>query len=237
MSICLKCKKNLEKYQKKFCSISCQNLFYNEKRKLDRIQDYNQSPNQCQNCQKNLPYDKRNNKYCSRSCSAKVNNKIPNRKHGPSKSSKSNRLWYSKVDFITCKITGRVYCNRNSKGNYRKKSPYIKTKKEKYYNEAAFKFNVYNYPNEFDLDLLLKFGWYSTPGSRNGIKNSKGISRDHTVSIQEGFEKGYDPKILSHPANCRLVQHKDNSKKWKRSDMSYAELKQKIKNWNKRYKI
>ena len=54
-------------------------------------------------------------------------------------------------------------------------------------------------------------------------------------SISDGFKLGIDPKIISHPANCQLLKHTDNSKKWKKSSLNIEELKNKIVIWNKKY--
>lgn len=37
------------------------------------------------------------------------------------------------------------------------------------------------------------------------------------LSVKDGFERGIDPKIISHPANCRLMIHTDNISKNKKS--------------------
>lgn len=43
--------------------------------------EYNANPKKCNNCGNNLPYSQRKGKYCTRSCSAKMNNKLfPKRK-------------------------------------------------------------------------------------------------------------------------------------------------------------
>ena len=39
------------------------------------VDDYLINPNKCSQCDDNLPYDKRNNKYCGSSCAATFNNK------------------------------------------------------------------------------------------------------------------------------------------------------------------
>jgi len=41
-----------------------------------RIAEYNKAPNLCKNCKEPHSYEKRNNKFCSRSCSATYHNKI-----------------------------------------------------------------------------------------------------------------------------------------------------------------
>lgn len=41
----------------------------------ERLLQYDSNPTTCSNCQKELPYKKRKNKFCSKSCSASYNNK------------------------------------------------------------------------------------------------------------------------------------------------------------------
>jgi hypothetical protein len=219
---------------KKYCNQSCQVSHRNKLVKEKRISVYNQSPNYCKHCNISLPFDKRSNTYCSHVCSATATNKIsPDWKRGPEKSSYP----YSSVKFITCPHTGKVYCNKNSKGFVRKKSPYVLDDKEIYYQIAKFSFNVYNFPEEFDLHLIELFGWYTCPGRKrkNMKKNTLGVSRDHIISIAEGFQNNYDPKHISHPANCRLVTHIENKNKGTNSLISYNELLERINSWDKKY--
>lgn len=42
--------------------------------KQRRIDSYNEAPNLCMQCKSPLPYDKKHNKFCSKSCSASFNN-------------------------------------------------------------------------------------------------------------------------------------------------------------------
>ena len=64
-----------------------------------------------------------------------------------------------------------------------------------------------------------------------------GVSRDHIYSVNEGFKNKVDPKIISHPANCRLMVHSENISKNKKSDITIEELLIKIDNWNKKYLV
>ncbi len=104
---------------------------------------------------------------------------------------------------------------------------------------ARFTFNVYDYPNEFELYLIDKHGWFSPNGykCRNKNVNLTGISRDHMFAISDGFKLGVDPRILSHPANCKLMIHNgpngNNAKKY--SSITFEELLQRISNWDKKY--
>lgn len=97
---------------------------------------------------------------------------------------------------------------------------------------CKFTFNVYDYPEEFSLNLLDEYGWY-TPANRGG--NLDGISRDHKISVNWGMIHNVDPYIISHPANCELMHHKDNNKKKMKCSISLEELEQQIKKWNEKY--
>jgi predicted restriction endonuclease len=49
--------------------------------KEEKSKEYNKNPSTCMNCHTNLPYEKRKNKFCSKSCAASYNNKLfPKRK-------------------------------------------------------------------------------------------------------------------------------------------------------------
>lgn len=100
----------------------------------------------------------------------------------------------------------------------------LRTAFENYKIKSQFKFNVYDYPNYFELILIEKYGWYSPTNNLNGV------SRDHLYSVKDGFINNIDCKIISHPANCKLVLHKDNQKKYKNSSITIDELKERIKN-------
>jgi hypothetical protein len=218
----------------KFCSLSCGTTFRNkinlEKSKIK----YNLNPTKCKCCQLTLEFDKRKNKYCSISCASKITNLEFPRKSGPTAIEK---FPFSKIKFILCKHTNQYYSNRNSDGTIRKSSPYIKTIKEQYYTSARFRFNVYHYPLEFDLSLIEKYGWYTCPGlKRKGKpKNILGVSRDHIISVSYGFSNNIDPKIISHPANCRIMLHSDNKIKHNKCDLTIEQLLEKIDRWNQKY--
>jgi hypothetical protein len=97
---------------------------------------------------------------------------------------------------------------------------------------CAFRFSLNNYPDEFDFELIKKFGWYK---AKNKGDNPNGVSRDHMFSISEGFKQNVDPYLISHPANCRLMQHGENFKKKAECYITLKELEQRIENWNKKY--
>ena len=89
-------------------------------------------------------------------------------------------------------------------------------------------------PEEFDFELIKRYGWYK---AKNHGNNLTGISRDHMVSIKYGFEHNVDPKIISHPANCKLMIHSENVRKYNKCSITLEELLVRIENWNKKYNI
>lgn len=214
----------------KFCSLSCGTIFRSNKNLEKSIEKYHQNPTLCKCCNTALIYTKRMNKFCSHSCSAKITNQIP-RKRGPTAREK---FPYSKIEFILCPHTNQYYSNKNPNGSHRKCSPYIKTIKQQYYLNAKFKFNVYHYPSYFDLSLIEKHGWYTCPGAKrkNQPKNINGVSRDHIISVSYGFANNIDPKIISHPANCKLMLHRENKIKHSKCDMTLEELMENIAMWH-----
>jgi hypothetical protein len=217
----------------KFCSLSCSNFYRANEQRTKKKLEYNKNPKKCKNCSISLLFDKRMNMYCSHSCSAKSTNCIP-RRRGPIA---KNKPKYSTIKFMFCEFSKQWYSNRNPDGSFCRISPYIKTAKEQYYSAARFRFNVYNYPDEFDLKLIDTVGWYTCPGKKrkNDTKNIYGVSRDHIISVSYGFKYGIDPKIISHPANCRIMLHSDNKKKSDSSDLTVDQLLVRIKQWNEKY--
>lgn len=93
---------------------------------------------------------------------------------------------------------------------------------------CAFRFNVYHFPHKFDLELINEWGWYK---ARNRGDNFNGVSRDHMYSIKEGFLNNVDPYLISHPANCELMQHSVNNKKKTKCSITLDELYKRVKEW------
>jgi hypothetical protein len=115
----------------------------------------------------------------------------------------------------------------------RPKVPFKKKRKLKYKDYkrmCKFIFNVVDYPKEFNLKLIDNFGWY------NNNKNPNGISRDHMFSIRDGWINNISPKIIRHPANCKLMMFEDNNKKGPNSSLDFETLVKRINTWDKKYK-
>ncbi len=102
-----------------------------------------------------------------------------------------------------------------------------KTEFEKYKIKCKFCFQMGKYQEEFPLEKLRSMF--------HPYKNKKGYTRDHILSIYDGFNQKISPKIIKHPANCQLILHFTNSKKNKKSEITYNELINKIKLWEKKY--
>lgn len=91
-----------------------------------------------------------------------------------------------------------------------------------------FKFNVFDYPNLFDIELLKTKGFKS-------CANPNGLVRDHKVSIFEARKEGYDPYYISHVMNCQLLTANANSKKSKSSSLSYEVLQKLVDDFDKHH--
>ena len=143
----------------------------------------------------------------------------------------------TKIRWLKCSQTEQFYCNRDSTGKIRHRSPYIdysKIKLNDYRLRCNFNFSVKSYPDEFDLNLITMYGWYKPSNKGN---NLTGVSRDHMFSVKHGFENNIDPNIIAHPANCELMLHGKNSSKNSNCSISYKELQNRISAWNDKYDI
>jgi hypothetical protein len=180
-----------------------------------------------------------NPRFCSHSCSAKWNNK--KRVRSKEKISKSLRSKnpltpeiigpYTSVYRNVCKKTGLIFYSQT----YQKYHPNIYSDRQHYSWLCRFRFSISKYPLWFDGSLIKEHGWYSTPGSRKGVRNLNGVSRDHMVSVQFGYLNGIDPKIISHPANCELVCHFDNNVKNTSCSISLDDLITRINSFESIY--
>ena len=133
---------------------------------------------------------------------------------------------------LNCKSSltkNKFYCNIKCKQEHKRTdmSDFVKYKLD-----CQFKFNLSDFPNEYDFSLIEEYGWYSP---KNKKDNLFGVSRDHMFSIREGYNLGIGPKIISHPANCQLLPHSKNVSKHKKCSISLEDLLTKIENFNKKY--
>ena len=99
------------------------------------------------------------------------------------------------------------------------------SEKDLYYKNAQFKFGMLTYKNIKGYELIEQYGIY------NALTNKNGVSRDHMLSINYGWNHNIPPEIISHPANCEIMTQSDNSKKSFKSSITLEELKERIANW------
>lgn len=193
---------------------------------------------QCSKCHKKfkvkerqLQFPRKKQYHCSRKC---ANSNIQSQE---TKLKISNAL-YKGVSTRKCLKCGkpvkkRKYCSVECRMFVRKQR-YKKTRNERrqYKIECKFNFSIKDYPNQFDIQLIKKYGWYK---AKNRGNNLNGVSRDHMISITYGFKNKINPQIIRHPANCKLMQHKDNQKKNVKNLINLQQLMKRIKIWNDKY--
>ena len=225
-------------------------------RKLTRETAYLSSPRLCRGCSASLPYAKRKLQFCTKSCSAKTvqvgktvgqaqrqrtkNALISWRAKQPGseeytamKLAKAKKK-EMKVRWPTTPVRPCSSCGLLRRELKLKYCDACVTQISTYRARAAFKFNVFEYPNVFDTSLITDHGWYS-PGGRKGRNreiNMHGVARDHLYTISDGFHNKVPPQILAHPANCRIILQSDNSAKNSRSSIDLPELMKRISDWN-----
>jgi len=133
----------------------------------------------------------------------------------------NTKFEFCKVSFQECSV-----CHINFLVDGYGKRKYCKKCKENtrnYMTDYYFKFNVFHFPDLFDLDLLKQKGFYGCNG-HSGRNNPDGLSRDHRVSVREAIENKYEKYFIKHPINCQLIPQKENLKKYTRSSISYQQL-------------
>ena len=202
---CLNCKcefKTTTRRGGKFCSHSCAAIMTNKSREVILImRDVS-----CLGCGKNLRLSDRAKRVRCDYCVSKLNGTM----------------------ITKDKVCKTINCEEKPLG----RCSYCEGCKYQYYKlyrpSCSFKFDVHIYPDRFDLSIVLRYGWYSPSNKGN---NLKGVSRDHMFSVKDGFELGVAPDIISHPANCILMLHSDNSSKGRSSTITYNELLSRIKNF------
>ena len=179
-------------------------------------------------------FPKKEKYFCSRSCSnSRIHTEVTKNKIQSAILSKIVPKILTKKICLYCnkEFTGlkkRIYCSKECHINDRKSSnEYLQ-----YKCDCKFKFNVWDYPQEFDLNLIYKYGWYKPKNKGN---NLGGVSRDHKISIKFGWENNISAEIIRHPANCKLMVHSENISKNKKCSLLLEELEREIKNWNFKY--
>lgn len=182
--------------------------------------------------------------HCSRSCangklvSDETKKKIGDANRGRVYDSRLKTMVLPKAkifnDCKTCfaKTTNKSYCSISCSSKRQKRIYNDFDVKKVYKRSCNFKFALKSYPTEFDFSLIEEHGWYAASNHGN---NLNGVSRDHMVSVDYGWQNKIDPKIISHPANCVLMQHSDNFRKGTSCSITLDELLVRIEQWNKKY--
>jgi hypothetical protein len=206
----------------------------------------------CKVCQKifivyerEKQFPKRDFYFCSRSCantrtvSESMKEKI---RQTLSKTMAEKGIFINKIYTKKCAQCGIdfnkeknkiVCCSTACAARYRYR--HVDRQSLQYYRRLCeFKFNLSDFPDEFDFSLIKKYGWYS---AKNRGNNLSGVSRDHMVSVKYGYTNNIDPYIISHPANCRLLVHNENVSKHDNCEITLDELLNRIKNWDFKYKV
>jgi hypothetical protein len=254
-----KCKNNECKNEtvgkNKYCSLKCRNIYVNKYLRdysknvvgLSGEKKYYLNPKFCLRCNEIIKYEQRENKlFCSKSCSASFtnSNRIISEKTKQKISTKAKERAELSPNHKKEKLKKCFFCEKEFTSTTRKKSCSNECLKEskrknmsefqKYKMDCLFNFNLSDYENEFDFDLVRKYGWYKP---KNRGNNLEGVSRDHMYSIKDGFDNKVEQYLIAHPANCKLILQRENSSKYKKSSITLDELKNKIKEWNKKYKL
>ena len=255
-----------------YCSYKCRNIYVNKnirdysklinnniKKRNKKIKEYYKNPKKCKECGKVIPYNKKENMFCERSCSASYTNKKRKGTYEYNLTEEGKKVliesanknfhidkvpllkikkYYEKPkkclncnSILEFRYRNRIFCNIGCKKEYYRKN---RTDVENYKKDCQFKFSLKNYKNEFDFKLVEKYGWYK---AKNRGDNLDGVSRDHMYSVMEGFRNGIDTKIISHPANCKLMIHNKNVSKHDKCTISLEELKNRIIKWNLKYNM
>jgi len=243
----------LKKDKNKFCSYACRNIDINS-RKDYAVQNVKSTKTKqkvfddlrifkdvkCDNCKKEMEVRSsctgkfKERYWCSRACANSRKWTDADREHKSKASLNSeavmtankSRAIFPLHKCETCKSLTRNkrFCSNACKPK--------STTPEAYRAAARFQFALNQYPLEFDFDLIRKYGWYQPINRGN---NLGGVSRDHLYSVAEGYKNKVDPKLLAHPANCRLVIHNDNIAKNSKSSITLEQLLDRIELWNKKY--
>ena len=233
------CKAHINKeYQIQIKSKMRENALQQAITRYGAIQQYSVN---CYKCNKEFVVEERQKVfpskekyYCSRSC-ANSRQRTTQVKDKISKGVKSSSSFVP-AKIRICPVCGKqfsykntVHCSVQCKNDHYKS---LRTAKVQYGLDCKFRFNLWDYPEQFNLELLKDHGIYK-PSNRGN--NLKGVSRDHMYSVSQGFQNNVDPTIISHPANCQLLIHTENQSKGGKSKITLEQLLERINKFNKKY--
>lgn len=201
----------------------------------------------CSKCQKIFTVEEREKRhpertvyFCSRFCAnshgprtTEFKEKVKAKLTGQIKSERFEKIceWCGSKFLVTAYKQTKKCCSKSCSLKYRYKD--LDKKSLQHYRKlCSFDFNLSDYPLEFDFLLIEKYGWYA---AKNHGNNLGGVSRDHILSVKYGYQNNIDPKLVAHPANCKLLIHNQNVSKGEKCGMTLEQLQQKICDWNKKY--
>ena len=244
-----------------YCSLTCRNIYVNknlrdytkvketaDKKRKIKEDLYYVSPKYCKHCDKIISFENRRLNYCNNSCSASHTNKNKKGlKHILSEEGLKNILDTNRKRFnidayyeepkkcLNCeeilefKFRSHIFCNVNCKKEY-----YSKNLEDfkLYKSLTKFKFHLKDYNDEFDFTLIENNGWYK---AKNNGDNVDGASRDHMISVKDGFRKLINPLLISHPANCEIISNKKNQSKHDKCSLTIEELLNRIEIFEIKY--
>ena len=127
---------------------------------------------------------------------------------------------------LTKEIDERIEKQASKLRGKRKITDKEKIAYKEYREKCAFHLSKFNISKIKGHELLKEFGMYHIN------KNTKGVVRDHRISIWYGWINKIDPSLISHPANCEFILHKDNASKSISCSVSIESLLEEIKNWD-----
>ena len=230
------CNKNASSYRTENIAAAVKRIYDN---KLGAVREFEVKCAKCSKLfcvsEREKTFPNKKQYFCSRSCanskahSSKTKTTISKSLLERNKVSKESRvcLECNKIFIVSNKSQKKYCCRRCVVDNRRSDSDYLN-----YHHDCKFKFNVWKYPQEFDLGLIKKYGWYKAVNRGN---NLNGVSRDHKISISYGWQNNISPEIMSHPANCQLMRHGDNSRKNNKCSIMLEQLLRDIEVWKNNY--
>lgn len=138
-----------------------------------------------------------------------INDLIYEQKMSPKEIQKYFEVGYSDFGMFIKKSLGiKLLSHKDASINLaRKQGRLLTDKKQSYKKECSFSFDPYRYKNIPGYDLLIELGMY------HPVKNSKGVCRDHMLSVEYGFRNKISPLLVSYPANCQFITNLKNIKK------------------------
>lgn len=207
MQECLFCKKLTK--NPKFCSQSCSALFSNPRRTLS------------EKCKEKISNSLRGKKL-SEETKEKIRRSKTGKKidRGPNKNP-TKKITRREIREIPCRMCQTVVLTSGTV----KHCDNCRSYREK----CKFTFNIFSFPEDFNLELLSVYGFYK---AKNRGNNPNGLTRDHMFSISNGLRLGVAPEKIRHPANCQLLTYADNLKKHSKSSISLEELEKRIVVWD-----